>query len=111
MTATQFKFIFHAPAHAVEACKKAIFAAGAGRYPGPGNYTGCCWTTPGTGQFRPGDTASPHVGKIGALETVPEMRVETIFIGEEVTKNVVEALKLAHPYEEPSFGVFKMEDF
>ena len=39
------------------ACKSAIFAAGAGRYPGPGGYTECAFTTKGIGQFRPGDAA------------------------------------------------------
>lgn len=93
MAPQKYKLIFHAPTPAIEACKKAIFAAGAGRYPGQGKYTECCWTTLGTGQFRPGDTANPNIGKAGALEKVEEMRVETICVGEEVARKAVEALK------------------
>ena len=81
------------PPSALAACKAAIFAAGAGRYPGQGTYTECCWTSIGTGQFRPGDTANPHIGSVGALEEVQEARVETLCLGEDVAKKAVEALK------------------
>lgn len=92
-TLTKFKLIFHVPPSALDAVKSAIFAAGAGRYPGPGNYTECCWVASGTGQFRPGDAANPHIGTVGALEKIEELRVETLCVGEEVTRRAVEALK------------------
>lgn len=92
-TVTRFKLVFHVPTVSLAKCKEAIFTAGAGRYPGPGNYTECCWTVAGTGQFRPGDAAKPHLGKVGQLEEVEETRVETICVGEEVARNAVKALK------------------
>ncbi|PMD43735.1 hypothetical protein L207DRAFT_455954 [Hyaloscypha variabilis F] len=110
-TFARFKLIFFVPPPALAACKSAIFAAGAGRYPGPGNYTECCWTTLGTGQFRPGDAAKPNMGKVGELEEVQEARVETICLGEDVVRKAVEALKSAHPYEEPAYEVLKLENF
>ena len=91
--ATRFRLVFFVPPSALEACKAAIFAAGAGRYPGPGNYTECCWTTMGTGQFRPGDAANPHIGSVCILEEVQEARVETLCLGEDVARKAVEALK------------------
>ncbi|EEQ33534.1 hypothetical protein McanMca71_004689 [Microsporum canis] len=111
MSVTRFKLVFNVPTTALEACKAAIFAAGAGSYPGPGNYTECCFTTIGTGQFRPGKSANPHIGSVGALEEVQEARVETLCVGEDVVRKAVAALKQAHPYEEPSYDVFRMEDF
>ena len=90
----RYKLVFFAPEPALKACKAAIFAAGAGRYPGPGNYTECCWTAIGTGQFRPGDAAKPSIGSVGALEEVKEARVETLCVGEDVAKRVVDALKM-----------------
>jgi hypothetical protein len=90
---TRFSLIFHVPPSAVQACKTAIFKAGAGRYPGPGNYTECCWSTMGTGQFRPGDAANPHIGKVGALEETPEVRIETLCVGDDVVRQAVAALK------------------
>ncbi|RAK96485.1 structural toxin protein RtxA [Aspergillus ibericus CBS 121593] len=110
MPPSQFRLVFSVPPAGLAACKAAIFAAGAGSYPG-GKYTECCWTTAGTGQFRPGDAANPHIGTVGALEETPEIRVETICVGEEVARQAVEALKRAHPYEQPSYSVFRMEDF
>ena len=86
--------VFFVPPSALAACKAAVFAAGAGRYPGPGNYSECCWTAMGTGQFRPGDTASPNIGSVGTLEDVQEARVETLCVGEEVARKAVEALKM-----------------
>lgn len=47
----------------------------------------------GTGQFRPGDAANPHIGSKGALEEVKEVRVETLCLGEEVARKAVGALK------------------
>ncbi|PMD40552.1 structural toxin protein RtxA [Hyaloscypha variabilis F] len=107
----RFKLVFFVPLPALSACKTAIFAAGAGHYPGPGNYTECCFTVIGTGQFRPGATAKPHIGTIGTLEEVQEARVETICLGEEIVRKAVEALKKAHPYEEVAYDVYRMEDF
>lgn len=89
----RFKLVFFVPLENLKAVKTAIFAVGAGKYPGPGNYTECAWETLGMGQFRPGDTANPHFGKIGELEHVEEFRVETICVGEEVTREAVLALK------------------
>ncbi|KAL3425520.1 structural toxin protein [Phlyctema vagabunda] len=110
-TAARFKLIFFVPPTGLAACKAAIFAAGAGRYPGPGNYTECCWTAHGTGQFRPGDTAKPYLGVVGEVEEVPEVKVETLCVGEDVARRAVKALKSAHPYEEPAYEVLRLEDF
>ncbi|KAF3092998.1 hypothetical protein TWF102_009883 [Orbilia oligospora] len=107
----KYKLIYFVPVKNLDATKAAIFAAGAGRYPGPGNYTECAWVALGTGQYKPGSGAKPHIGKVGELEKVEEARVETLVIGAELTRKVVAALKSAHPYEEPAYDVIKVEDF
>ncbi|KAI8964422.1 hypothetical protein F5Y11DRAFT_316274 [Daldinia sp. FL1419] len=89
----RFKLAFRVPPAALASVKSAIFSTGAGCYPGPGNYTECCWTTMGTGQLCPGDAANPHIGKVGELEGVPEARVETLCVGEDTVRTAVEALK------------------
>ncbi|CAG5145984.1 uncharacterized protein ALTATR162_LOCUS1804 [Alternaria atra] len=106
----KFKLVFFVPPSAVNVCKTAIFGAGAGRFPGPAGYTECCFTSRGTGQFRPGDAANPHIGKVGELEEVDEYRVEAICVGRDTAVKAVEALRKAHPYEEPAYEVYKMED-
>ncbi|PPJ59320.1 hypothetical protein CBER1_04219 [Cercospora berteroae] len=89
----RYKLIFFAPPQDLPKIKEAIFAAGAGRYPGPGGYTECGFATPGVGQFRPGDSANPHIGEKGKVEEVGEVRFETICVGTDVAKAAVEALK------------------
>jgi hypothetical protein len=89
----RFTLVFLVPPNALDVCKRAAFAAGAGRYPGAGQYTECCWTTTGTGQFRPGSSANPALGSRGALEEVVEARVEMLCVGEETVKKTVAALK------------------
>ncbi|KAH6661810.1 GTP cyclohydrolase 1 type 2/Nif3 [Plectosphaerella plurivora] len=108
---SKFKLVFFVPTSSLDAVKKAVFATGAGRFPGPGNYSECAWQTLGTGQFRPGDAANPNIGKVGVLEYVEEVRVETLCVGEDVARKAVEALKKAHPYEEPGYDVYRLEDF
>ncbi|KAH8714834.1 structural toxin protein RtxA [Phaeosphaeriaceae sp. PMI808] len=106
----RFKLVFYVPPTALNTCKTAIFDAGAGRYLSLDKYTECAFVSKGIGQFRPGDSADPHIGNIGELEYVEEMKVETICVGRDVAVKAVEALKKAHPYEEVAYEVYKIED-
>ena len=91
--------VFYVPEPAAEAVKAAVFAAGGGRI---GNYDCCCWQTAGTGQFRPLAGSNPAIGRRGAVETVPELKVELV-VAEERLPAVIAALRQAHPYETPAF--------
>ncbi|QIO09346.1 NGG1p interacting factor NIF3 [Acinetobacter lanii] len=93
------KLIYYVPESHFESTKLAIFEAGAG---GIGNYEHCAWQVLGTGQFKPVKGANPFIGQLDQLEQVPEWRVETI-VPEQKVKQVAEALKASHPYEEPAF--------
>ena len=66
----KYKLVFFTPPLDLPKIKEAIFKTGAGSYPGPGGYTEVCFTTPGIGQFKPGDSAKPHIGAPGKLEEV-----------------------------------------
>lgn len=91
MAAVQrFKLVFFVPIASLDACKNAVFAAGAGRYP---NYAEVCFQSPGTGQFRPINAAKPVIGEVGKLEKVDEVRFETVCNGRDVAVAAVEALK------------------
>lgn len=104
----RYKLIFFVPHPQLESCKEAIFATGAGSFPG-GKYTKCCFQTPGTGQFLPGDGANPNIGAVGTLEYVEEMKVEILCVGRETMLDAVTALVKTHPYEEPAYEVYKLE--
>ena len=98
------KLVVFVPAEALDRVRDAVFAAGAGRI---GGYERCSWYTQGTGTFLGGPGASPTVGERGREERVPELRLETVFpAGRQAA--VVEALRRAHPYEEPAFDVYAL---
>jgi hypothetical protein len=96
------KLVVFVPLEALDSVRDAIFAAGAGRI---GNYDRCSWYTEGTGTFRALEGADPTVGEVGREESVPELRLETVF-PEEVATDVIAALRASHPYEEPAFDVY-----
>ncbi|MWJ27059.1 NGG1p interacting factor NIF3 [Halomonas sediminis] len=101
-----YKVVFFVPEEDAETVKEAVFETGAGRI---GNYEACCFQTPGTGQFRPLPGAEPHIGEIGELEYVKELKVELV-CEDTLIYTAVAALKLAHPYEEPAFDVWRLDD-
>ena len=98
------KLVVFVPPEALEAVRDAIFTAGAGRI---GVYERCSWSTEGVGTFRPLPGANPAVGEVGEEEHVRELRLETVFPAE-AHEAVVEALRAAHPYEEPAFDVYAL---
>ncbi len=102
-----YKICVFVPETAVEQVKQAMFAAGAGKI---GDYDSCCWQTSGQGQFRPLQGSSPYLGKQDHVETVTEFRVEMV-CADELIKVTVDAMKSSHPYEEPAYDVWKLEDF
>ncbi len=99
-----YKLCFYVPESHLETVKQAVFAAGAGRI---GDYDQCCWQVLGQGQFRPLAGSNPFLGQQGALETVPEYRVELVCAAGFI-KAAVSALLDAHPYEEPAWDVMAL---
>jgi dinuclear metal center YbgI/SA1388 family protein len=98
------KWVIFVPQENAEAVRIAIFAAGAGEI---GDYSQCSWSVTGIGQFLPGDTASPAIGRVGAIERVVEDRVEVIAPAG-ARREVLAALRAAHPYEEPAFDIIAL---
>jgi hypothetical protein len=94
------------PTEALEATRDAVFEAGGGRI---GEYERCSWYTPGTGTFLGGEETDPAIGERGREEHVPELRVETV-VPDELVEEAVEALRRAHPYEEPAYDVYPLLD-
>ena len=88
-----YTLVFKMPLFNLKVCKVVIFAAGAGRYSNLGKYTECCWTIIGTDQFRFGDITNLYIGSAGAREEVKKAQIETLYVGEDVTRKVVDALK------------------
>lgn len=102
-----YKLAFFVPLTHLDAVKEAVFAVGAGRI---GHYEACCWQVAGTGQFRPTAGAEPFIGRLHETSRVEEYRVEMVCADEHI-QAAVNALREAHPYEEPAFDVWRLENF
>ncbi|MFK4086156.1 Nif3-like dinuclear metal center hexameric protein [Kribbella sp. NPDC020789] len=98
------KIVVFVPLDDTEQVLDALAAAGAGQI---GNYDRAAWTSVGEGTFRPLEGAQPAIGRIGVTERVPENRLEML-LPRHRRRAVVEALKAAHPYEEPAYDVFEL---
>jgi hypothetical protein len=98
------KLVVFVPRQALDSVREALFEAGAGRI---GDYERCSWYGEGTGTFLGGEGTDPNVGQPGREQRVAELRLETVFPEERQTE-VVEALRRAHPYEEPAFDVYPL---
>lgn len=99
------KICIYIPESHLETVKLALFDAGAGKI---GHYDRCCWQVAGQGQFRPLDGSDPYIGEQGVVENVIEYKVEMV-CDDKYIKQVIVAMKEAHPYEEPAYDVIKLE--
>jgi len=99
------KLVVFVPSDHVEEVAQAIFAAGAGKI---GRYGCCSFRSPGTGTFLPQPGTSPHIGEVGKLAQVDEVRLETVVPQERLTR-VISAMLRAHPYEEVAYDLYPLE--
>lgn len=100
------KLVGFIPPDALQRVSEAVFAAGAG---GVGRYSECGFSIDGTGWFTPGEGADPAVGQVGRAERTAETRWETV-LPKEKAGSVIRAFVEAHPYEEPAFDLYPMEN-
>jgi len=100
------KLVFFCPPENAEVVKSAMYTAGAGNI---GNYEECSFSGKGEGTFKPTAGAHPTIGKIGALETSEELRIEVLVNNKDVYK-VIEAMKKAHPYEEVAHEIYAISN-
>lgn len=101
-----YKLIFYVPKADAERVKSSVFNSGAGSIR---NYSHCCWETEGVGQFMPLTGSNPTIGNQNRIEKVIELRVE-VLCSTSVVKAAIEAMKSAHPYEEPAYEVVSIQN-
>lgn len=95
--ATVATIVSHVPHGAVDDVLAALQGAGAGRI---GEYAGCAYIGEGEGRYTPLDGSAPTAGEHGASHSEAEARIEVV-CAPSVVGAAVEALRRAHPYEEP----------
>ncbi len=98
------KWVVYVPTENADAVREAMFAAGAGHI---GDYSHCSWAVTGSGQFLAHEGASPSIGSVGSVERVAEDRVE-IIAPARLRRQVLAAMRSAHPYEEPAFDLIAL---
>lgn len=99
------KIVVFVPAEDADGLRAAMSDAGAGVI---GAYTRCSFGLEGVGTFLGDDSTNPAVGERGRLETVRELRVEMV-CPEAALPAALDAMRRAHPYEEPAFDVYRRE--
>ena len=106
MDFTKVKIITFVPIEDADSVRKALGDAGAGQI---GEYSFCSYSVIGEGRFTPSDNANPHIGRQGVAEIVKEERIEVV-CSRVNAKEVIEAMKRAHPYEEVAFDIYPLID-
>lgn len=101
-----FKVVIYVPRECLESVRKEMIENGAGHI---GKYSECTFASEGIGTFKPEDGSNPYIGEKGRLIKVDEVRLETIVPEPELDKMLKAALS-AHPYEEPAYDIYRLEN-
>lgn len=86
--------------------RNVLAQAGAGQQ---GAYKNTSYSLIGTGRFTPETSAHPAIGTTGKEAQVQEAKIEVIF-PETITETVVSAMIAAHPYEEPAYDLYTLDN-
>jgi hypothetical protein len=103
-----YKVIVYVPATSADKIRDVLGTSGAGKTTS-GKYDYASFSSRGVGRFRPLKGANPTIGVIDKMEEVEEERIETV-VEEYYLKDVLEAVRKAHPYEEPGIDVIELKN-
>ena len=106
MNFNKVKIVTFVPVEHADIVRKALGDEGAGTI---GEYTYCSYSVLGKGRFTPSENANPHIGVKNVAEVVEEERIEVVCLRDNA-KNVISAMKTAHPYEEVAFDIYPLID-
>jgi len=98
---TDFKIEVYLPAEYLEVMRLALTEANAGIV---GNYDNVFATSQVTGHWRPLEGANPFQGQAGKMEIAAEIKLE-VNCKKESVQAALQAIRAAHPYEEPLIRV------
>lgn len=101
-----YKLVVYVPNTHVEKVKDALAKAGCGHI---GNYSHCSFSTEGIGNFKPLQGTNPFIGKEGVVESVNEIKIETI-LPQKNLGGAISSMLNAHPYEEVAYDLYKLEN-
>ena len=106
LNSNQYKVVVFIPGESVEKLSDKIFEAGGGKI---GEYENCSFRTKGEGTFKGGRETHPYIGRKGKQEKTEEVRLEFI-VNKWKLNSVISAINNYHPYDEPAFDVYQLEN-
>lgn len=106
LKSTKKKIVVFVPKNNFDEVSEALYSSGAGII---GNYSKCSFSLEGKGTFLGDEKTNPSVGTKEKFESVEEIRLEVIVDEWNLGKAISEMIK-AHPYEEPAFDVYSIEN-
>jgi len=74
-----------------------------------GKYRDCSFAAGGVGTFTPLEGADPFIGTVGAMSSEHEERLEMLIPRSRLPR-ALKALLAAHPYEEPAFDIYPLQN-
>ncbi len=101
-----YKLIVYVPVEHADKVRDALFTVGAGYI---GDYSNCSYNILGEGTFKASDNANPFAGEKGKIHFEKETRIETI-IPVHLKGKAIKAIYQSHPYEEPAFDLFLLNN-
>jgi dinuclear metal center YbgI/SA1388 family protein len=102
----QFKLVVFVPEKSLENVSDSLFNAGAGII---GEYEKCSFRLSGNGTFQGSANTNPVIGTKLNYENVNEVRLE-VLIDSWKLNSVLSALHQSHPYEEPAFDIYPLNN-
>lgn len=100
------KLVTFIPEASFKKVRDALYAKGAGKYK---NYSHSGFYQQGNGNFKPLSGSKPYLGEKGKLNKVKEYKFEVIVAPENLDQVIKELIKV-HPYEEPAWDLYKLEN-
>ena len=106
LKSNKVKLVVFIPEDSFDKVSESIFNAGGGII---GEYSDCSYRTAGKGTFKGSANSNPSIGEKEKLETVNEIRLE-VLVDQWKLKNVIAGMLKAHPYEEPAYDIYPLQN-
>ncbi|MFD1387795.1 Nif3-like dinuclear metal center hexameric protein [Oceanobacillus oncorhynchi subsp. oncorhynchi] len=100
------KVVVFVPESHVQELRDALHQGGAGQI---GDYSHCTFQSAGQGTFLPSEEAAPYIGEQNEMTYVDEKKLEAIVPKKNLAR-VIDAVISAHPYEEPAYDMYPLEN-
>jgi len=102
----QVKLVVFVPNSHLTLVSEAVFSAGGGII---GEYNKCSYSLDGQGTFEGSENSFPAIGQKQKFEKIEEIRLEVLVNNWQLQK-VITAIIKAHPYEEPAFDIYPLQN-